>query len=121
LASLTSTIAPAAGGSIYAYFSSLNKVLTLLPRKPPPVLLRFLPAFACTRRSHARAIFFFLSQGWPLNYSFAFIVMSATLALHLGMVWKVGRDVCRSCLCFALPGHHSILSQIDPNLDKRQT
>jgi hypothetical protein len=121
LASLTSTIAPAAGGSIYAYFSSLNKVPTLLPRKPQPVLLRFLPAFACTRRSHARAIFFFLLQGWPLNYSFAFIVMSATLALHLGMVWKVGRDVCRSCLCFALPGHHSIPSQIDPNLDKRQT
>ena len=24
-----------------------------------------------------------------MNYSFAFIVMSGTLALHLGMVWKV--------------------------------
>ena len=69
-----------------------------------------------------------MSQGWPLNYSFAFIFISATLALHLGMVWKVGRDVeldmsavTRPCLCFALPGHHSMLSQIDPNLDKRQT
>ena len=71
LASLTSTIAPAAGGSIYAYFSSLNRV-RLLP--PPPACLAF---------SRARV------QGWPLNYSFAFIVMSATLALHLGMVWKV--------------------------------
>ena len=91
LASLTSTIAPAAGGSIYAYFSSLNKVPTLLPRKSPPVLLRFWRE--CTRRSHFRA-FFFVWQGWPLNYSFAFIVMSATLALHLGMVWKVGRIPC---------------------------
>jgi len=34
-----------------------------------------------------------LLQGWPLNYSFAFVVMSATLALHLGMVWKVTREL----------------------------
>ena len=33
LASLTSTIAPAAGGSIYAYFSSLNKVLAPTVRR----------------------------------------------------------------------------------------
>ncbi len=76
LASLTSTIAPAAGGSIYAYFSSLNKVPTA-QRRP-------------SRAPHALSLTD-TPQGWPLNYSFAFVVMSATLALHLGMVWKVVR------------------------------
>ena len=130
LASLTSTIAPAAGGSIYAYFSSLNKVPTLLPRKSPPVLLRFWRE--CTRRSHFPA-FFFCVAGLAAELQLRVYSHECHSGVTLGHGVE-GRarvmlnSTCRPSpplvfvlRCVVLHDHHSIFSQIDPNLDKRQT